>query len=264
VRGLSFKAVLFLLFFGMFTLFASCSTREQITPRDEAHPTLHPEHEGQEQCELCRTYRRTKRGVVKLKTENRVGTGIIVSTEGRFLTAAHVIGNADSVTVKSYDGRTGKALLINKSRRFNMALLEMEDPPEDLHSMNLMREKRIRKGQRVTVIGHPLNLEWSITQGIVSGLRKNREVIQTDAGVNPGNSGGPMLNRDGKIIGMLIAKMGGEQADNIAFARPSWVMYQFLKKTRKKGLEGDERTDEKEQKKTYTSDKANNEASSEN
>ncbi len=88
-------------------------------------------------------------------------------------------------------------------------------------------------GSEVYVIGHPMGLGWTVTRGIVSAHRKPGEVartamIQTDAAISPGNSGGPLLNRHGDLVGLVVAKLSGGGAENVAFAIPASAVLEFL------------------------------------
>lgn len=85
-------------------------------------------------------------------------------------------------------------------------------------------------GSDVYIIGHPLGLGWTVTRGIVSGIRKDgdRTMIQTDAPISPGNSGGPMLDAQGHLVGIVTAKFVETGAENLAFARPALALLDLL------------------------------------
>ncbi len=88
-------------------------------------------------------------------------------------------------------------------------------------------------GSEVYVIGHPLGLGWTVTRGIVSAHRKPGEIaptamIQTDAAISLGNSGGPLLDRNGDLVGLVVSKLSGSGVENIAFAIPASVIVEFL------------------------------------
>ncbi|WP_300455050.1 DegQ family serine endoprotease [Accumulibacter sp.] len=154
-----------------------------------------------------------------------MGSGFIVSQEGLILTNAHVVDGADDVTVKLTDKREFKARIVGLDKLTDVALLRID--ATKLPVVRLGDPSRIRVGEWVVAIGSPFGFENSVTAGIVSA--KSRSLpsdshvpfIQTDVAVNPGNSGGPLLNLDGEVIGInsqIYSRSGGYQG--LSFAIP--------------------------------------------
>jgi serine protease Do len=133
-----------------------------------------------------------------------LGSGFIISADGYLLTNAHVVEGADEITVTLHDKREFKAKLLGADRRTDVALLKIE--ATGLSPVRIGDSNKIRVGEWVIAIGSPFGLENTVTAGIVSA--KGRETgeylpfIQTDVAVNPGNSGGPLINMRGEVIGI--------------------------------------------------------------
>ena len=134
--------------------------------------------------------------------QQSVGSGFIISSDGYLITNAHVVDGADEVTVKLTDKREFKAKVIGADKRTDVALLKIE--AKDLPKVTIGDPEKLRVGEWVVAIGKPFGLESTMTAGIVSA--KGRDLpqenlvpfIQTDAAVNPGNSGGPLFNLQGR------------------------------------------------------------------
>jgi S1-C subfamily serine protease len=156
------------------------------------------------------------------------GSGFILNKEGLILTNAHVISNAQQIEVKLSDKHTYKAQRIGVDPSHDLALLKINAP--NLVPATLAESQNLVVGQRVYAIGNPFGLQGTMTRGIISAIRSIRgpqgnpieDAIQTDAAVNPGNSGGPLLNSKGEVIGIttLIANNGADQSSGIGFAIP--------------------------------------------
>ena len=133
-----------------------------------------------------------------------VGSGFIISPEGYIMTNAHVIGNADAVYVTLTDRREFKAKIIGSDTRTDVALLKIEG--RALPRLTLGDSGKLKTGEWVIAIGSPFGLENTVTAGIVSAkIRDTGEylpLIQTDVAVNPGNSGGPLINMRGEVVGI--------------------------------------------------------------
>jgi serine protease Do len=155
------------------------------------------------------------------------GSGFIVAADGVVLTNAHVVKDADEITVKLTDRREFKAKLIGLDEATDVAVLRIE--AKGLPSVRLGDPKKLRPGEWVFAIGSPFGFENSVTAGVVSstgrglGGQESRFVnfIQTDVAVNPGNSGGPLFNLDGEVVGInsqIYSRSGGYMG--ISFAIP--------------------------------------------
>jgi serine protease Do len=152
------------------------------------------------------------------------GSGFIIGSAGRILTNAHVVKDADEITVTLSDNREFKAKVLGSDERTDVALIEIE--AQDLPMARLGDSDQIEVGEWVLAIGAPFGMSYTATQGIVSATeRQLRETyvpfIQTDAAVNPGNSGGPLFNARGEVIGInsqILSGSGGYMG--LSFAIP--------------------------------------------
>jgi S1-C subfamily serine protease len=157
------------------------------------------------------------------------GSGFILDKQGHILTNDHVIDNAQRVEVTLFDKHKYKATVVGVDKGHDLALLQINNAPE-LQPATLSESRGLTVGQRVYAIGNPFGLSGTMTRGIISAIRSIRgpnnspieDAIQTDAAVNPGNSGGPLLNSRGEVIGIttLIANNGADQSSGIGFAIP--------------------------------------------
>ncbi|MGL5059832.1 MAG: HhoA/HhoB/HtrA family serine endopeptidase [Microcoleus sp.] len=164
------------------------------------------------------------------RPENRVergsGSGFIFGSDGRILTNAHVVEGADTVTVKLKDGREFQGKVLGVDKVTDVAVVKIE--ANNLPVVNLGRSEELQPGEWAVAIGSPLGLDNTVTVGIISATgRSSADVgasdkrvsfIQTDAAINQGNSGGPLLNQRGQVIGMNTAIIQGAQG--LGFAIP--------------------------------------------
>ncbi|MGI4829612.1 MAG: S1C family serine protease, partial [Janthinobacterium lividum] len=156
------------------------------------------------------------------------GSGFVLDTAGHILTNNHVIDNAQRVEVTLADKHKYKATVVMIDKPHDLALLSITAP--NLTPATLSESGGLAVGQRVYAIGNPFGLSGTMTRGIISAIRSIatqngnpiEDAIQTDAAVNPGNSGGPLLNSRGEVIGIttLIASGGADQSAGIGFAIP--------------------------------------------
>lgn len=156
---------------------------------------------------------------LQLSTFVGLGSGVIISTDGLILTASHVVESANKVTVKLQNGTSFPADVLSSSTAADVALLKLRIVPLNLKTVKLGISNTSKIGEQIIIIGAPLGLEHSLSVGHISRKLKkmitNGEMasfIQTDASINHGNSGGPMFNMNGKLIGIvsfMLSQSGG-------------------------------------------------------
>jgi serine protease DegS len=164
------------------------------------------------------------------RVERALGSGVIIDTAGHIITNNHVIANADTINVQLADGRVTRASVVGRDPDTDLAILsiKLKDPPV----MPLGRSNELQVGDAVLAIGDPLGLSQTVTHGIVSatgrsqlGVATFENVIQTDAAINAGNSGGALVNERGELVGIntaVLNKTGGGSisVEGIGFAIP--------------------------------------------
>jgi putative serine protease PepD len=178
-----------------------------------------------------RVYQTAGPGVVSVRAGSASGTGFVVRGDGTIVTNAHVVGDAQTATVRFNDsGRLVEADVLGTDPSSDLAALRVDPGSVDnLRPLPLADSEKVRVGDQVIAIGHPFGLDRTATQGIVSGVGREiqapdgfqiEEAIQTDAPINPGNSGGPLLDVRGRVIGVnsQIATGGSQGNIGIGFA----------------------------------------------
>lgn len=170
--------------------------------------------------------------VVTVRTESSIGTGFIIDEEGYVVTNYHVIQGqrADSLRVLTYDREVLPAQFIGKDEVRDIALLKIEG---NYPAFELADSDKLQVGKKVIAIGNPLGLSFTVTEGIISGLNRMgpsgfEEYIQTDVSLNPGNSGGPLIDTLGEVIGINNFKISG--AESLGFSLESNVIREQVNK----------------------------------
>ncbi|MBU2562692.1 MAG: trypsin-like peptidase domain-containing protein [Nanoarchaeota archaeon] len=163
----------------------------------------------------------TIKSVVTIRTNVNQGTGFLVSEEGYIVTNAHVLVGAQKVEALTYEQEVKNADFIGYNGNFDIALLKISG---DYEKLTLGDSNKVQIGEKVIAIGNPLGLQFSVSAGIISaihrpGINEIEAYIQTDAALNPGNSGGPLINKEGKVIGINNFKIGG--GESLGFALES-------------------------------------------
>jgi S1-C subfamily serine protease len=149
------------------------------------------------------------------KPDEGRGSGVVLDEMGNILTSLHVVQNATEIEVSFADGTTSKAIVAGKLGDKDIAVLKVSSPPPLVIPAILGSPAMLRVGDEAVVVGNPFGLRHTLTAGVISGLNRSFKLpntsepveglIQFDAAVNPGNSGGPLLNRDGEVVGIVTA-----------------------------------------------------------
>jgi serine protease Do len=179
-------------------------------------------------------------GMPRQRRSNALGSGFIISPDGYIVTNNHVIESADEISVELYEGGELAAELIGRDPRTDIALLKVESD-EPLPFVQFGDSDVARVGDWVMAIGNPLGQGFSVSSGIISARNRTLQgsyddFIQTDAAINRGNSGGPLFNMDGEVIGVntaILSPNGG--SIGIGFAMSSAVVEQVVKQLREYG-----------------------------
>jgi putative serine protease PepD len=190
-------------------------------------------------------YRDTYKGVVEItvtsngqqtpfggqQAQEALGSGFVYDDQGHIITNEHVVDGATSITVRFWNGNTYSAELVGSDSSTDLAVIKVNAPVSVLQPLTLADSRTVAVGDPVVAIGSPFWLENTVTSGIVSALHRSitspnnfsiDDSIQTDAAINHGNSGGPLLNSSGRVIGVnsqIESDSGGN--DGVGFAIPS-------------------------------------------
>lgn len=156
-------------------------------------------------------------GVVGIMTDVAQGSGFIISPNGYIVTNEHILRGSNDIKIRTVENEIKSAKLIGVNSILDIALLKIEGEYDYLEFVGL---EEVRLGEKAIAIGNPRGLLFSVSEGIVSGINRRGSnnlslYIQTDAALNPGSSGGPLLNKEGKVIGINNFKL---QGDNLGFA----------------------------------------------
>ena len=180
-------------------------------------------------------YQRAYRGVVEITVRtaggSAEGSGFVYDSSGRIVTNQHVVDGAQSISVRFWNGKTYSAQLVGSDSSTDLAVIKVNAPDSQLYPLTLGSSSKLGVGDPVVAIGSPFGLEETVTSGIVSALHRSidspanfaiSDTIQTDAAINHGNSGGPLLNAQGQVIG-VNAQIRSDSGDNagVGFAIPS-------------------------------------------
>jgi S1-C subfamily serine protease len=189
-------------------------------------------------------YRKTYKGVVEVsvtsqsgsgfgvpQTQQGLGSGFVIDRQGHVVTNQHVVDGATSVSVRFWNGATYKGTVVGSDPSTDVAVVDVDAPASLLAPLTIGDSSAVQVGDGVVAIGSPFGLEETVTSGIVSALHRQmtspnqftiNDSIQTDAAINHGNSGGPLLNSRGEVIGVnaqIQSDSGG--SDGVGFAIPS-------------------------------------------
>jgi putative serine protease PepD len=199
---------------------------------------------GTDGFSISAIYDQAHKGVVELTVESQSaptpfggqapraqGSGFVYDDEGHIVTNEHVVAGATSITVRFWNGETHVAEVVGTDASTDLAVIKVDAPASLLQPLALGDSDSVQVGDSVVAIGSPFGLENTVTSGIVSALHRQMtspnsftisDAIQTDAAINHGNSGGPLLDADAKVIGVnaqIESDSGGN--DGVGFAIPS-------------------------------------------
>ncbi|MGI8894222.1 MAG: S1C family serine protease [Casimicrobiaceae bacterium] len=205
---------------------AMTSTPRAITQKDIDAAVLHTLEQGQLPSAAAKAYEAVRRSVVRvhgiglppgmdLDAPRGIGTGVVIVDTGIILTNMHVVVGADRIKVEFSDGLESDAAIIGVRPEHDLAVLQAKTLPDDLPAATLRSTSDLAMGDEVIAVGFPFGIGPSVSAGVVSGLRREYQsekgerlltnLIQFDAAVNPGNSGGPLLTTDGQVVGIVTA-----------------------------------------------------------
>lgn len=167
--------------------------------------------------------------VVSVRTDQGLGSGVLYDASGLILTNAHVVADAQSITIGMVDGRHFAGKVVGSDTGFDVAVIKIDGT--NLPTATLGGVANLQVGDAVVAIGNPFGFDHTLTTGVVSALNRpvsegqgsyNQPMVQTDAAINPGNSGGPLLDINGQVIGIttLVAAPQGIPAQGLGFAVP--------------------------------------------
>src|SRR3954452_23633989 len=232
---------------------SSPTTTALATPVPTAHPAAAVKTSGG--LSVNQIYRQANAGVVDIKVRQSSsagpdqfgggngngngsgqesqaeGSGFVIDSDGHVATNQHVVDGATSITVTFADGKTASAKVVGTDPSTDVAVIKVDAPKSELHPLTFADSNSVEVGDGAVAIGSPFGLEDTVTTGIVSALNRTIQApnnftisgaIQTDAAINHGNSGGPLLNSSGQVIGInsqIESDSGG--SDGVGFAIPS-------------------------------------------
>jgi S1-C subfamily serine protease len=178
-------------------------------------------------------YQEVSQGIVSISNGEKIlGTGFAFDAQGHILTPEHVIEGQNAIYITTADGHTGLAMTVGTCEYSDVAVLKQRLflPVLNVPALTMADSSAIKVGESVIVIGNPFDLPWTLTSGIVShtdrfteikyssGSRGVANIIQFDAAINSGNSGSPLINAKGEVIGMVVARIDPQQGDGVYYA----------------------------------------------
>ena len=183
----------------------------------------------------CSIYEKINPAIVSVDTQLTdgfsCGTGCIIDKNGTILTSAHILEGGSDIIVTTSSGEDYKAKILKEfGEKKDIALLKI-DVPYELKTVKLGNSDKIKVGDSVLAIGNPFGFNGTLTQGIISRIDYSKNKLQTDAAINPGSSGGPLLNTKGEIIGINQAIYNPDNNISnigIGFATPVNLIKEYL------------------------------------
>ena len=183
---------------------------------------------SQSVIDVSEVYKEVSQATVRITDgQNTIGSGFIYDIEGYVVTAFHVIDGLSPIYLVMDDGRISEAVIVGYSQISDVAVLKLDDNPR-IMPVSIGDSSKIEIGEPVIAIGSPLDMRDTLTAGVISQVNRFTNygtdtnwvssLIQFDAPVNPGNSGGPLINKHGEIIGLIVARISTNQGDGIYYA----------------------------------------------
>jgi serine protease Do len=210
-----------------FGLTAGTVTRDAIKPAwaQEYTTVAQSTPLGAEEANVVRIARQVSPAVVSVsQREGGSGSGVIVRSDGVILTNAHVVGMSRTVRVGLADGRRVEGRVVGRDPSLDVAVVRIDEPNTPVAPIG--DSDSLEVGQTAIAIGNPLGLERTVTTGVISAINRSPRgialdgLIQTDAAISPGNSGGPLLDSRGRVIGINTAVLRAPGAQGLGFAVP--------------------------------------------
>jgi hypothetical protein len=173
--------------------------------------------------------------IVRLQAGDYVGTGMIIDHTGYVLTCNHLIEDVLSLAVTLYDGREYQATVVSQDEQKDLGIVKIDAAGVSFPCVTLGSSEQLKSGEEILAIGYSMGLEGetTVSKGIVSAFRNfdGVDLIQTDAAVNPGCSGGPLLNFEADVVGVVIGRWPGEDIQGMGFAVSANSAKQFISET---------------------------------
>lgn len=217
---------------GLHTLMSSDKFREAVKISVNNEIDILPNFEIQRSSKFVTSLQEAVSASVTITTKNGHGSGFLISEDGYLITNYHVVADSANLEVVLNDGTKYKARLIQYNKDVDLALLKIEK--NGFIPFSIMESESVSIGKDIFVIGTPTaqDLSQTISKGIISSIRKQSngsKIIQTDASINRGNSGGPLVDKNGNLLGVVNAKLIGVGVEGISFAIPASTIVNALK-----------------------------------
>jgi hypothetical protein len=187
------------------------------------------------QSDVAEIVESVRPAIVRLEAGDYVGTGMIIDSTGYVLTCNHLIEGVESVTATLYDGRSYEASVVSQDEQKDLGIVRIDAAGAIFPYVKLGSSEQLKSGEEILAIGYSMGLEGetTVSKGIVSAFRNfdGVDLIQTDAAVNPGCSGGPLLNFEAEVVGVVVGRWPGEDIQGMGFAVSASSAKAFINET---------------------------------